>query len=1062
MLAVRVLGPMRVELDGEPLAAPASRRAWSLLAYLALHPGPHRRADLAARFWPDVLDASARQSLRSATWALRRALGPAAVQLVTSRDEIALEGEVWADCREFAQLVDAGRVDEALALGDGELLAGFDDEWAHQARAAHRDRLGEVLEARAAAAERGGDHDAAVRWARRQAALDPLDEGAHRRLMTRLAAAGDRGAALSTYEQLRERLRRDLSVAPAPATRQLAEDLRHEPLAPATASATSVVAARQLPLVGREREIAQLVAAWAGVRSGAGGAVTLSGEAGIGKTRLALELMARAADDGGRTAACAALDLGGIAPLSLWAELVHDLASQIDVLPYDAAWPSDLTPLAPSLERRLGADRPARAATAPDLERVRLYEGVVELVEWVARRGPLVLLMEDVHVADPASLELTGYVARRLGDLPVLLVLTRRTLPRSGSADALESALRARSTLLDEVELGPLPEDALARLVRHVAPLEDADVELAVAAAEGNALLAVERARALATGRRDAPPSLQAAVRAGLAPLSPEPRLLAELVAAAGRDLERAEIDALPVATPAEAATAALGTGLLVAHGSRLGFRHALLREASYADLPEPRRAWLHERLAAALAGTDTDPGTAAEVARHLQLAGRSERAAEHLVRAAAHARTLGALDDSVAFLREALTIRGEDGELLVELAEVEAWCLRRAESDETWARAQELLPPNGEGTARAWLRRAYWNRGALCRPHEVLDAARRTVRALDDAGSAAPEIRADALASGAWAEAIAGDPEEAERLLHEVHRVVGPDGASPHLAHAVAHARALALIRRGRFRDSYAPQIAAGELALRLGRADLSCGCWLNAACAAASAGEFDRALEFVDRGNRALRGQRLGWLEVQLLAARAHVLARLGRLAEARAAADEEAAVADRFDAPELRATAEHDRGMIALALGDDAPAAELLGDALRHDAPVSRPLARLARAEALARSGRCDEAEEELRKTVLEPVRPGDFPETLVARLTRVQGLVAAARGDAVLAARRLEEAAGGWRRMLDRSRDGERYTSSFADLARPPVLGLVEPQRELDRVLGELRDLARAPV
>lgn len=119
-----MLGPMRVVVDGEPVAAPASRRAWSLLAYLALHPGRHRRADLAARFWPDVLDASARQSLRSAIFALRRALGPVAGQLVTSRDEIALEGEVWADCREFARLVDAGRVDEAFALGEGELLAG--------------------------------------------------------------------------------------------------------------------------------------------------------------------------------------------------------------------------------------------------------------------------------------------------------------------------------------------------------------------------------------------------------------------------------------------------------------------------------------------------------------------------------------------------------------------------------------------------------------------------------------------------------------------------------------------------------------------------------------------------------------------------------------------------------------------------------------------------------------------------------------------------------------------------------------------------------------------------
>ena len=119
-----MLGPMRVVVDGEPVAAPASRRAWSLLAYLALHPGRHRRADLAARFWPDVLDASARQSLRSAIFALRRALGPVAGQLVTSRDEIALEGEVWADCREFARLVDAGRVDEALALGEGRAAGG--------------------------------------------------------------------------------------------------------------------------------------------------------------------------------------------------------------------------------------------------------------------------------------------------------------------------------------------------------------------------------------------------------------------------------------------------------------------------------------------------------------------------------------------------------------------------------------------------------------------------------------------------------------------------------------------------------------------------------------------------------------------------------------------------------------------------------------------------------------------------------------------------------------------------------------------------------------------------
>jgi DNA-binding SARP family transcriptional activator len=196
MLRVRLLGPMRVDVGDTALQAPASRRAWSLLAYLALHPGGHRRADVAARFWPDVLDSSARQSLRSATWALRRALGPAAGQLVTSRDEIALKGDVWVDAHEFERLADAGRLQEAVALVDGDLLAGFDEEWALAARAAYRERLADVLEALALDAQRSGGTEAALRWTRRQTDLDRFDEEAHRRLMRRLAAAGQRAAAV--------------------------------------------------------------------------------------------------------------------------------------------------------------------------------------------------------------------------------------------------------------------------------------------------------------------------------------------------------------------------------------------------------------------------------------------------------------------------------------------------------------------------------------------------------------------------------------------------------------------------------------------------------------------------------------------------------------------------------------------------------------------------------------------------------------------------------------------------------------------------------------------------
>ncbi|MEW6583971.1 MAG: transcriptional activator domain-containing protein, partial [Actinomycetota bacterium] len=119
--------------------------------------------------------------------------------------------------------------------------------------------------------------------------------------------------------------------------------------------------------------------------------------------------------------------------------------------------------------------------------------------------------------------------------------------------------------------------------------------------------------------------------------------------------------------------------------------------------------------------------------------------------------------------------------------------------------------------------------------------------------------------------------------------------------------------------------------------------------------------------------------------------------------------------------------------------------------------RPLARLARAEALLGLDRLDDAEAELRATVLEPVGAGDFPDALVPRLTRLQGLIAVARGDRQLAERRLREAADGWRRYVPAGGEGDRYVATLADLGRPPVAGLVEPASELERVLAELASL-----
>src|SRR3954454_23613972 len=285
MLRVHLLGEMSVEADGTRLSTPGGRRAWARLAWLAVNPGGHARAEIAARFWPDVLDSSARASLRSAVWALRRGLGPAAgPHLLAGRDELGLL-DVEVDARAFAALLEADRLAEAVAVGDGELLPGCDDDWAAEARAAHRERLAGAVEGLAVGAAGAGGAEAGIAWTRRQTALDALDEDAHRRLMRRLAAAGEPAAAAGEYRRLRDRLRRELGVAPSLATRRLAERLRED----AALEAESPPSARP-PLIGRERELRALLAAWDRAHSGAGGAVVIAGEAGIGKTRLATEV----------------------------------------------------------------------------------------------------------------------------------------------------------------------------------------------------------------------------------------------------------------------------------------------------------------------------------------------------------------------------------------------------------------------------------------------------------------------------------------------------------------------------------------------------------------------------------------------------------------------------------------------------------------------------------------------------------------------------------------------------------------------------------------------------
>jgi DNA-binding SARP family transcriptional activator len=227
-LRIRTLGTLEADIAGAAVTLPPGQRVRGLLAWLALHPGPHPRCRLAGWLWPDVPDDRARASLRSALWALRRALGPGGSRsLVATRGFVGLrEDTVTVDIAEFGRLATAGRLREAVALCRGELLYEFGDDWACEAREMHTQHLARVLGKLAAQAAASGNLQEALACARRRAALAPFDEEAARDLILRFAETGDVPASLAAYNHLRDRLRAELGIAPARSTRHLAARMR--------------------------------------------------------------------------------------------------------------------------------------------------------------------------------------------------------------------------------------------------------------------------------------------------------------------------------------------------------------------------------------------------------------------------------------------------------------------------------------------------------------------------------------------------------------------------------------------------------------------------------------------------------------------------------------------------------------------------------------------------------------------------------------------------------------------------------------------------------------------
>jgi DNA-binding SARP family transcriptional activator/tetratricopeptide (TPR) repeat protein len=642
MLEIRLAGGSQLRLDGAELAQPASRRARAVLAYLALNPGAHQRGRLAARFWPGVLDESARASLRVALTELRQALGPAAAHLITSREAVELGGPgLVVDVRVFEQALDGGDPARALAACSGPILEEFDEEWAIEASDEHSRRLGEALEQAAAAAE---DPAEAIRLTRSQVMLDPLAEAPNRRLIERVAASGDRGAALAAGRQFAERLRTQLGIAPSRETRALVEDLRRgepEPVPPPPVLSRTF----ETEFVGRRAELERLRASWGGVQMHRDRRIVLiAGEPGAGKTRVAHHFASAALTD-------RAIVLVG-------------RCSEEPLAPFE--------PFTEALTQAGAADALLPGDTGDVGARHRLFDTVDAALTDLVARAPLLLVIDDFHWADHGTLLLTSFLLRSTRTGPMLVLGTYRDT-ELGRHTPLTAALAelTRSGALDRIDVRGLPLDDVARLTRRVLGSDEVAPRVHARTA-GNPFFVEEVLRELVeAGPQSVPESVRHAVGARLSRMSDDANELIGAAAILGLEHDARALQATAGLAP-DAAEAALDEILRArllrpaATAQRFEFTHALVREVVDHECNVLRRARLHRRAAEALSALGENRYLE-EIAMHLfeaASAADARRAAEMLDRAGRRALDRLAYEDAAdRFDRalDALELAGAD-----------------------------------------------------------------------------------------------------------------------------------------------------------------------------------------------------------------------------------------------------------------------------------------------------------------------------------------------------------------------------------------------------------------
>ena len=665
-LQVRLLGAVQIILDGRRVRAFDSLRLQRFLGLIALRREPQHRSRLAFELWPDSDEGQARTNLRKLLHDFRHSL-PDIGEFVEIDNETVRwipSGPGEVDVLRFQDALAAGDLELAARLYAGDLLPACYDDWILDERAKLRTQAHEALVRLTEEAAGRNDHKAAIRHAQSVIDLEPTDEAAVRIQMEAHLALGDRAAALRAYHRYAEVLERDLATAPGDAIGAMVQQLRAGTLDRDEVQGKDLPVAES-PFVGRDLEWSQLIAAWNTARERGAHLLLVTGEAGIGKSRLALELGRRVRAEGHVVASARAYEAAGRLPWGPVIDLLRSdaIRSHIDTL--DTVWRTELARLLPELR---DLSPPSERSPSGDLaQRHRLFDAVSRAL--VAGDRPRLLIIDDLQWCDAETIELIGFVVRSGQPAPVLIVGTVRweEVPQHHPLVGLVDAL-GHDRAVTTVSLDRLSEATTAMLAARLRADDTIDTRLAArlwSETEGNPLFVIEALRAGISsdgGRAVLTQTMRAVLRARLGQLTDGARRLAEVAAVVGR----------PFSVGLMVSATGIEEHELIDHvdelwrrriirdqGITYDFTHDKLRAVALEMVSPARRRQLHRAVAEAIALELRGNIDAAspQLAAHYDQAGMAEPAIVAYRVAGARAATVSALEEAVTMFQRALAL---------------------------------------------------------------------------------------------------------------------------------------------------------------------------------------------------------------------------------------------------------------------------------------------------------------------------------------------------------------------------------------------------------------------